>query len=96
MLSVCATQLATKHVKRNVTYKHVKSRIKELYFESEKMNEKQENTRSEVNNNIACLNMFNLISKQTNKQTTSEIFADHSSHSLTHKLISRLVSQLLH
>ena len=96
MLSVCATQLATKRVKRNVTYKHVKSRIKELYFESEKMNEKQENTRSEVNNNIACLNMVNLISKQTNKQTTSEIFADHSSHSLTHKLISRLVSQLLH
>ena len=59
------------------------------------MNEKQETTRSEVNNNISCLNMVNLISKQTNKHTASEIFADHSSHSLTHKLTSRLELQLL-
>ena len=90
--NVLQVQLATKRVKRNVMYKHVKSRIKELYFESEKMNEKQETTRSEVNNNISCLNMVNLISKQTNKHTASEIFrhemllftslrADHSSHS---------------
>ena len=60
VMSVCATQLATKRVKRNVTYKHVKSKIKELYFDSEKMNEQQETTRIEVNNNkyFQCLNLF--------------------------------------
>ncbi|KAI6646798.1 hypothetical protein LOD99_9197 [Oopsacas minuta] len=45
--SVCATQLATKRMQRNVKYQHVKSKIRQLYFNTEKINEKKlENQKS--------------------------------------------------